>query len=45
NRARFFEALIDFQKRDRRFGGLSAAPAEENLPQAIGASAHGRARH
>ncbi|MCL4522422.1 MAG: isoprenyl transferase [Acidobacteria bacterium] len=30
NRARFFEALIDFQKRERRYGGLSAAaPTEE----------------
>lgn len=46
NRARFFEALIDFQKRERRYGGLSAiAPAEEALPEAVGASAHGRTRH
>ncbi|MBI1749977.1 MAG: isoprenyl transferase [Acidobacteria bacterium] len=47
HRARFFEALIDFQKRDRRFGGLSAAAqsGEEASPEAVGASAHGRARH
>lgn len=47
NRARFFEALIDFQKRERRYGGLSAAaaPAEEALPEAVGAGAHGRTRH
>jgi undecaprenyl diphosphate synthase len=47
NRARFFEALIDFQKRERRYGGLSAAaaPAEEALPEAVGAGAQGRARH
>jgi len=45
NRARLFEALIDFQKRERRYGGLSAAPAEEELPQAVVAGAHGRARH
>ena len=46
NRARLFEALIDFQKRERRYGGLSAgAPSEEDLPQVVVASAHGRARH
>ncbi len=47
NRARLFEALIDFQKRERRYGGLSGAapPAEETQPEAVGASAHGRARH
>ncbi len=47
NRARLFEALIDFQKRERRYGGLSAAPqsGDETLPEAVGASAHGRARH
>jgi undecaprenyl diphosphate synthase len=47
NRARLFEALIDFQKRERRYGGLSgaAAPADETLPEVVGASAHGRARH
>ncbi len=47
NRARLFEALIDFQKRERRYGGLSAAAqsGDEALPEAVGASAHGRARH
>ncbi len=47
SRARFFEALIDYQKRERRYGGLSAAapPAEEVLPRVVGASAHARARH
>ncbi len=46
NRARFFEALIDFQKRDRRFGGLSAAAAAgKALPEAVEAGAQGRARH
>ena len=46
NRARFFEALIDYQKRERRYGGLSsAASAGDGQRETVGAGAHGRTRH
>jgi undecaprenyl diphosphate synthase len=35
SRARLLEALIDFQKRERRYGGLSAAPEPGAFAQAV----------
>jgi undecaprenyl diphosphate synthase len=35
-RTDLLKALIAYQKRDRRFGGLSAAPAGDSLPEYIG---------
>jgi undecaprenyl diphosphate synthase len=32
SRARFFDALIDYQKRERRYGGLSAVAATQTPP-------------
>ena len=32
NRSDLLRALLDYQKRDRRFGGLSAAPLEAIEP-------------
>jgi undecaprenyl diphosphate synthase len=35
-RSDLLKALIDYQKRDRRFGGLSAGPADEEVPEFLG---------
>ena len=35
-RVDLLKAVIEYQKRDRRFGGLSANPAQEQMPEYLG---------